>query len=490
MKNTKKLLTSFVLMVTASQSFAYSFVGRWFEVEVILLSQLGDKANIKEAFTTNKALPDYNRHIDILASYLSPDIESLKNNMPQCGERGWLLDTYQESLAPKPYFVVKTLEEIELERLAKLTFDDVAGSPLSDDAIDDELARSQPTGRDMPVVESDIQTDEVVSQAITDAASEAEPELTAEQISYLAQAKEAFSEYKFNLLDDLYYDELCVLSPKKYLSIVSDNLAEYNTVIHHNMQRIVDGAPFENSEIPYLLDQDAFQLKDIYKQLRRSREFRPLLHVAWRQPVYRLNQAIPVRLYAGEHLEQTYQDQQSLYLKQQALLAEQESTIEALVNSEDNTLAETESINQVKEIRKSKLLNIIENADAFPEDINDLLAKTEQDKQLYQTLLSQTEQIYDGPTQPIQPWYLDGFFRLHLHRNYLNITADFNILSKTLANYENDALLPDTHETVFETINFDQKRRIITKEIHYFDHPHMGMIVQVRRYNRPKPEVE
>ena len=89
-----------MLMMTASQSFAYSFVGRWFEVEVILLSQLGDKADIKEVFTTNKALPNYNRHIELLAPYLSPDIKSLKNSMPQCGERGWLLGFLSRIVSP------------------------------------------------------------------------------------------------------------------------------------------------------------------------------------------------------------------------------------------------------------------------------------------------------------------------------------------------------------------------------------------------------
>jgi len=477
-------------MMTASQSFAYSFVGRWFEVEVILLSQLGDKADIKEVFTTNKALPNYNRHIELLAPYLSPDIESIKNSMPQCGERGWLLDSYQESLAPAPYFVVKTLEEIEQERLARAAFSDIEGSSLTVDSIEDQFETTQPIDANNLTEEPETQANEGVSEVITETTIEIDTALTPEQMSYLAQANEAFSKYKFDLLDDLHYKELCVLSPQKYQDIVSDDLAAYNAVIHHNMNRIIDGAPFEDSNTPYLIDQDSFQLKDIYKQLRRSRNFRPLLHVAWRQPVYRLNQATPVRLYAGEHLEQAYQEQQSLYLEQQALLAEQESTIEAILNSENNISEQTESMNQVQEIRKSKLLNIIDNAHAFPEDINQLIAKTEQDKQLYQTLLSQSEQIYDGPTKPIQPWYLDGFFRLHLHRNYLNITADFNILSKTVADYESDALLPNAQEVVFETINFNQKRRIISKEIHYFDHPHMGIIVQVRRYNRPKPEVE
>jgi hypothetical protein len=31
-----------------------------------------------------------------------------------------------------------------------------------------------------------------------------------------------------------------------------------------------------------------------------------------------------------------------------------------------------------------------------------------------------------------------------------------------------------------------QLRRVISTQVHYFDHPLMGMIVQIRRYERPQ----
>jgi len=492
MKQTKKLLTSAVLMMVANQSLAYSFVGRWFEVEVILLSQLGDKSNIQEVFETNKVLPKYKRHIELLESYLSPDIASLKNQLPQCGERGWLLDSYQDALKPTPYYEVKTLEQIEQERLARV----VESPELSDDFPD--IAE----GNESQVISSDQLPLAIITNTPADVLSNSaddtteieveveEQVLTAEQLEYLEQAKTMLSDYQFTLLDDLYYQQMCVLSEQKYQDIVSDDLTDYNKVIHHSMDRIVNGAPFEQSNVPYIIDKDAFQLTDIYKQLRRSREFRPLMHIAWRQPVYRVKQATPVRLYAGEHLAQRYQEQLSLYQEQQELLAEQEATIAALVGENNVENLSNEQVNQSQEIRTSKLLNIINNADTYPDDVEQLLAQTEQNNQLYYSLLSQTEEMTVGPTEPIQPWFLDGFFRLHLHRNYLNITADFNILGKTVAEYESEALLPNAQQTEFETINFSQKRRIISKEIHYFDHPHMGMIVQVRRYNKPEPDIE
>ena len=39
-------------------------------------------------------------------------------------------------------------------------------------------------------------------------------------------------------------------------------------------------------------------------------------------------------------------------------------------------------------------------------------------------------------------------------------------------------------------INFSQNKRVISGEIHYFDHPYIGMIVQIRRFDPTKPADE
>jgi len=84
----------------------------------------------------------------------------------------------------------------------------------------------------------------------------------------------------------------------------------------------------------------------------------------------------------------------------------------------------------------------------------------------------------NSPTAPLQPWFLDGFFKVHLD-HYLYINANFNIVEKSL-----------TDSDKFQLVNFKQSRRVITGEIHYFDHPYIGMIVQIRRFDPSKPTDE
>jgi len=95
--------------------------------------------------------------------------------------------------------------------------------------------------------------------------------------------------------------------------------------------------------------------------------------------------------------------------------------------------------------------------------------------------------------EPVQSWSIDGLFKVHLD-HFLFINSEINIIdqsssakknfSKSIAHLANDSVNKD------QVISFKQDRRVITGEIHYFDHPHIGMIVQIRRFDPTKPADE
>jgi hypothetical protein len=78
------------------------------------------------------------------------------------------------------------------------------------------------------------------------------------------------------------------------------------------------------------------------------------------------------------------------------------------------------------------------------------------------------------PTAPLQPWEIDGFFKVHLD-HYLYINSEFSIIDIAQGTEAEN------------TVSFKQNRRVISGEIHYFDHPNIGMIVQIRRFDPTKP---
>jgi hypothetical protein len=77
-------------------------------------------------------------------------------------------------------------------------------------------------------------------------------------------------------------------------------------------------------------------------------------------------------------------------------------------------------------------------------------------------------------TAPLQPWEIDGFFKVHLD-HYLYINSEFSIIDIAQGTEADN------------TVSFKQNRRVISGEIHYFDHPNIGMIVQIRRFDPTKP---
>ena len=101
----------------------------------------------------------------------------------------------------------------------------------------------------------------------------------------------------------------------------------------------------------------------------------------------------------------------------------------------------------------------------------------------------QYSELGTPPKAPIQPWFLDGFIKIHLD-HYLYITADFNVFNQNDPEKIIKNVTASSIDNTAKLINFSQDRRVITGEIHYFDHPYIGMIIQIRRFDPTKPEGE
>ncbi|CCQ12088.1 hypothetical protein PALB_29890 [Pseudoalteromonas luteoviolacea B = ATCC 29581] len=65
-------------------------------------------------------------------------------------------------------------------------------------------------------------------------------------------------------------------------------------------------------------------------------------------------------------------------------------------------------------------------------------------------------------------WQLQGFMKIHV-RHYLFITSQFDY------RYRNN-------QSEIETARFSQYTRVYSGDIHYLDHPKMGMIIQIRKF--------
>lgn len=483
---------------------------RWFEVEVILFSQLGDKKALKERFDERTTLPNY-QTIDLLKSYLQPDLSVIKAQLPQCEDKQYPQNFIVQNAQPVPFFQPRTLEKID----ANIEVDWPTEPQLEAEQVSEldgqlsiESTEAQVNSSVSLVAEnegsSDIKVTLTNETFNNDSNAEEVPiELTPEQIELIAQAEAKFSTMEFT------YQELQVPwfrygEDNKQLTLC--RLAEKNQSNDafpiDSLSGRIDNPEFIYTGNPYLISSDSLQLNDIYLQLKRSKDFRPILHLGWRQSLINRKPAEEnkaLKIYAGDHFQQHYIEElrEVERFKKASQFDEwlaKQTDLENNTNIEGTTENDlTDEAANVPSPLTAKLNYIFTHLEESTTDKNQLIAQVD-DPKIFDTLITQDSSDAQSnlisspkqPIEPVQPWYLDGLFRLHLS-HYLYITADFNISNLTASELAT-AKLTNNDDLNWQSIPFSQNRRVISGEVHYFDHPYMGMVVQIRRYEKPEPE--
>ena len=418
-------------------------IERWFEVEVILFKQLSDKKLLKEQFTgyaNSTKLPQYQQYFDLLTTYVHPNITGIKQFIPLCSEN-MSQNTFvksQPTIDTPPSSALKVIEQLDTFKVSALTTD----------AMNMTNATS--------ISNSTKNVSEVLSSPL-------------------------FSP-----------NNICVVSQKDVETLFSDD-RKYNFPLNSfdvkALPEKLNAAGTHVSHSPYLIADESLLLSDIQKHLQRSKEFKPLLHFGWRQVGVTKSKATPLKLIAGKHFSYQYQQALTDYSPMLAQVKSKEQT-DQLSYQHLTTVAHDKNNSAKTRQQLSQVFNDIESID--DSNINGLITELEQ--QNFDAFITVEQSNIGGeipvkstkaPEEPLQPWFLDGFLKVHLD-HYLYITADFNILAQAFDDKAEHGA--DTAST--KLINFSQNKRAITGEIHYFDHPYIGMLVQIRRFDPSKPKDE
>ncbi|MDN3652615.1 CsiV family protein [Thalassotalea ponticola] len=454
-------LSSSLLCLPANNAMANNATGndRWFEIEVILLEQLGDvsqanedieqlrvqdptlqgKANIDLiSEELNKVLkfknPPSGCDAFIDFSEFQPKVAGANSNDNQQPSVDNSVDKNATDADTDSGALYVDLSDSEQQANAAFTTVDVAYNKVAGE-LTDQNAEQDGT-------ELDITRNKRNSQTSTDQGD--------------AQASGYDTDNWFN-------NQLASSESSAENEYNCDNLLRRSNRIEQELYDIpsVIGGNETGNQSPYLMSKDSLKLTHIRQTLARSKNFRPLLHIGWRQIGEPLNAATPVRLIAGDNVQLGQADAaQSSSQPLSPLQAESmvyqhiKQTINStrsLPNMEPENSQDSAAINAVNALKQQQLTPLL--GDIEPVDIE--LGINALD-------INQLQAAQ-------QAFKIDGLMRVHLN-HYLFIHAFFNVLDKN-----------DQGETI--SIPFAQSRRVISGEIHYFDHPYMGMIVQIRRYN-------
>lgn len=186
------------------------------------------------------------------------------------------------------------------------------------------------------------------------------------------------------------------------------------------------------------LDSSHLELKGLRERLEKHAGFKPLLHMAWQMPMQSGRVAKPIHIFAGDNLAPQV-------LAQQTATTDQDNTLISNKTSDDKW-----AIDGNFKIYLDHYLYV--------------------DSQLIirKAVTSETQKI----TQPIE--LIDD-------ENGVQIAKE--ISDSDLSSQQNEVV----KQTVIKEVLFDQTRRLRSEEIHYLDHPLMGVIIQIRKLPNEQP---
>ena len=517
---------------------------RWFEIEVIIFKQLSNNSENTEQFSPNHLSAKKRRAVDLLAPYLQPDIASLKKLLPICEQQQTNLPY---DVAITPYNLWPESSETETAALLSESERGQHNDPAT--LVNDKEATS--SGNMSVTILSDEKTETRTEQGLNEQSLNKQSlNKQSNQAQYATVELPVYNQYPIKsemplcVIPAEFFQQHLTSEQLESFSIDGFPVDKLTSTINglEQWQDDESGEITWASNSPYLISQDSLRLKSIANRIKRSRNYAPLLHLGWRQIGESKRKAKAMKLYAGEHLDLRYQqamtkqesEQQALEI--QAIL-EQREYAEELIRSQinlvgnetaqvttnatstmtpDNVIESAEVFSELsiaEELRQQakqqqlntifQQLSLVDNQENNTNEsvnneeyIKEIIAQLSSDITVKEIPLSANNAIenQEPVTAPSQPWSIDGLFKVHLD-HYLYINTELNIIdssnaSSTLTAKQKLVQKQKKTSRLNKVTSFKQDRRVITGEIHYFDHPNIGMIVQIRRFDPTKPANE
>jgi len=227
-----------------------------------------------------------------------------------------------------------------------------------------------------------------------------------------------------------------------------------------------------------LMDAGHSQFAEVMKTLSREPGLKPLLHLTWQQAMGSRYQAVPVRLYGGEN----FSDRYTLNGLPLSALAEEQAAEESQAEATPDTSANETAVD-----------NSLAAQLGATTDLTGATNDTEG---------TTAEPVVLAKSDPDPVWQLDGTLNIYLS-HYLYIETDLRLrtpgtrevaqLTQTVTDdpaQAIQAMAPMEQQAYLYAIPMVQNRRVRSGEIHYFDHPKLGMVVQIRKMVQPGSQEE
>lgn len=302
--------------------------------------------------------------------------------------------------------------------------------------------------------------------------------------------------------------------------IETSDLTEDNLEIDTTDEQIIEDLVIED---PFqLLSEDEHELKDVYAQLRRRRGYRMLLHKAWRQPMQPRAEAIPMRFYAGQDFGNKYNYEGDLLNPPEADVEVESGELLDVFDESESSQSKLEYQSPLKRFQLFEPIPDLMNIDRY-------YRMTTQQRAREQLQRCDAMLSYINQQQEVNVWQIDGFIKFyaerfrHIETNLAlripgteEVSLEAEVIDAVASEFQSteietsdveiaDNVSPDSTPSenwvldeslltieeekltelreILAHYTMQQRRRIIDEKIHYFDHPLIGLIIQMRAYD-------
>ncbi|WP_370245249.1 CsiV family protein [Alteromonas abrolhosensis] len=286
---------------------------------------------------------------------------------------------------------------------------------------------------------------------------------------------------------------------------------------------IIEGHDWPAASKAHLLTSNQQALSSISRQIRSNRELERLFHATWRQPVmFGKNKAFNVRLYGGQNYAQQFDMNGDMREQKLANSSDNEPNNSATEFGYDSTAALSDyDSNYTSGADKNSLSDVSTAFEAnkpIAQDTDQFIAVSDIFADLNRRL-SNPQAIEYGAFKALDTpmiveqgeddaidaslrtpiWEIDGTIKVFLKYinrvPYLHVDSEmfyrqpvplsyFSSEDDSSGNAAKPRMEPST-EYKLVSVPLAEQRRVISTQLHYFDHPLFGFVVQIRRYNRP-----
>lgn len=472
----------------------------WFDVEVIVFERTLDPSNIAEKFEQSSLVPPADTHIDLLTPYIQPDISYLLAGLPYCRASNRLAveQQYAKDFAfPEP--VAKPPEELTEETPEQST--DSETESVQAETIEEDFQYQVATSDIFAETDDPLDAPESTDTQIAISEEPSENALQ-ESVKPRPPIQVELLEWQLPSVFPCAYSEQ--IDPLLKLSEPSKDITPNISPLAKQVPVEVNGIEWQKKRGAFLLPSSLNHMNDLYEAISKQRDIKPILHANWRQEVkFGRDKAQTFRLFAGQNYAEAFD------ANGQPVIDDTDSLFDSLAEHQyQNYVPEAELAKLSPEERQTMLSAL--NGESTPSDEPDLFAQIDQaladDSPLDLSTLHSTQATYNEAERLDNIWQLDGGITVYLRYvgrvPYLHIDSklDFRyplITDETSAELNtNIALdnaqseLPPKQLNTLQSVTFDQLRRVISKQVHYFDHPLFGMVVRINRYRWPEVESE